>query len=141
MKRSLALILSILLCVPGCAMRAPSAAVHGFRIPVPLHAKSRAPQEIPADYVSRLPVGDRVEVALKNGQRFKATFMGLEGDRVRLQKRTRLPEPPLSIPLTEIAAIGLDRGGTSTARAVLIGVGVGAATFFGILLAAIAASD
>ncbi len=133
MKRTLALVLSALLAVPGCALQSKPAAA---RFSIPLHRPSVAAQDVPASYVSQLPVGRRVEVILKDGSRFKATFMGVEGEQVRLQKRTRIPESPILVPLAQMAALNLDDGGIGGAKAVLIGIGVGAATFFGLLLIA-----
>ena len=139
MKRLLALVLSVLFALPGCALQSRSTA---SRFSVAAHPPARVAQEVTASYASQLPVGRRVDVVLKDGSRFKATFMGVEGDQVRLQKRTRIPERPILVPLGQVAALALDEGGgPSTVKAILTGVAVGAATFFGLLLVAIAGSN
>ena len=94
--------------------------------------------EIPRSYVEQLPVGRQVEVRLKDGERFKGTFMGVEGDAVRVQPSTRIPVPPRVLPIADLVQLRLDSGnGGSVARAVLIGAATGAAVFFTALLIAI----
>jgi hypothetical protein len=138
MKRTVALVLSMLLALPGCALQSRSRPV---RFSIPLHRVAAPAQEVTAGYVSQLPVGRRVEVTLTDGSRFKAILMGLEGDQVRLQKRTRIPERPILVPLAQVAALSLDEGGMSGTKALLIGLGAGAATFFGLLLLAVASNN
>lgn len=139
MKRGLAVLLSVLIALPGCSARyAPS--VNGVPL-APRRAAPSAPQGITRDYVDRLPVGARVKVALRSGESFAATYMGVEAEAVRVQKRTRIPEPPFTIPFGDLTVFALDQGGTGTAKAVLIGIGVGVATFFSILAIAAATWD
>lgn len=137
MMRLLAVLLCAALALPGCALRgavAPQAR--------PGTAASPAPQYITRAYAEKLPVGSKVRVTLHDGQSFSATFMGLEGEAVRLQKRTRIPEEPLVIPLAHLAVLALDQGGIGSARALLIGIGAGVGTFFAILfIVAAAVSD
>jgi len=96
-------------------------------------------QEIPASYAAELPAGREVDVRLKDGDRFRATFMGVEGESVRVQRTGRIPVPPEVIPLDSIASLRLVHDGTSVGKALVIGIASGAATFFGIFILAIAA--
>ena len=100
------------------------------------------PRWITREYAEKLPVGTKVKVERKNGDSFTATFMGVEGDAVRIQKRTRIPEPPLLIPLEELVVLALDTGGgIGAAKAAVVGVVTGVGTFFFVLLLAAAAWD
>ena len=138
MKRGLAVLLAVLIASPGCSTRLASPTLNGVPI-VPRRAAPPAPQAITRAYADRLPVGARVKVAVRSGESFSAIYMGVEDDAVRVQKRTRIPEAPFPIPLADLTMLALDEGGTSAAKAALIGVGVGVATFFGILAIAAAA--
>jgi hypothetical protein len=137
MKSVLAVVLCASLLAPGCAVRSssldPRVAVDGT---------PRQGGEIPRSYAEQLPVGREVEVRLKSGERFKGTFMGVEGDGVRVQPSTRIPVPPRVVPLGDLVQLRLSTGnGGSVAKAIIVGVASGAAVFFGLLLVAIAASD
>ncbi len=133
MKRLLAAILSASLASSGCGM---TAVRMGSRASVAARPSARdaAPQGVPRDYAGQLPVGARVRVSVAGGRSFIATFMGVEGDAIRVQARTRIPEAPVVIPLADVVELRLDQNGASMAKAILVGAGVGAATFFGILL-------
>lgn len=97
---------------------------------------------ITREYAEKLPVGTKVKVERRDGKSFTATFMGVEGDAVRLQRRTRIPEPPIVIPLSELAVLAVDdRGGGGAVKNALVGAAVGAGTFFFLLLLAAAAWD
>lgn len=135
MKRLLVVLLCAAIVAPGCAVRTAS------RAPSTLNG-DRAVQapEIPRSYAQELPVGRQVEVRLKSGERFKGTYMGVEGDAIRVQPSTRVPVPPRVILLADLSVLRLDQSGASSpARAILIGVASGAATFFGLILFSIAA--
>ena len=57
-----------------------------------------------------------------------------------MQKNTRIAEPPVDIPVREIARVTLETsGGSSGAKAVAIGIASGVAAFFAILAIAFAA--
>lgn len=85
-------------------------------------------------YVRQLPPGSRVRLELLDGRRLTGTLMGLDGDAVVVQPRTRLPEPERVIPLDQLAWLEPDAGGAGAGRAVAIGVLSGAASFLALLL-------
>lgn len=137
MNRLLALLLSAVIALPGCAI-APVARRTLMRPPQPGSAQ---PPVITREYARQLAVGSKVKVALRTGDRFSATYMGVEGDSVRVQKRTRVPEPPLVLPLTSLSALELDTGGIGLGKAIAIGAGVGAGAIVATLLILAAAWD
>jgi hypothetical protein len=138
MRSVIAVVLCASLLAPGCAVRSSSL---GPR----LDPAGVAPQggEIPRAYAEQLPVGKEVEVRLKSGEHFKGTFMGVEGDAVRVQPSTRIPVPPRVVPLDDLAQLRLSSTNSVGAigKAIIIGATTGAAVFLGLLLVAIAASD
>ena len=136
MRSVLALLLCVSLLTPACAVRSSSLEPRaGF-------GAAGQSGEIPRAYVEQLPVGRDVEVRLRGGERFKGTYMGLEGESIRVQPSTRIPVPPRVVPLADLVQLRLAPGGNggSVAKAVLIGAATGAGVFFGLLLIAIASS-
>ena len=122
----------------ACAGRVP--ALHTMPQPGSLQ-----PTEAPATgsvdwerYARALPAGMRVRVVLLDGTRFTATLLGVEGHDLVLQRTTRVPEQPRHVPAGDVAALARDEGGVSAGKAVLIGLGVGAASFVTLLLVTIA---
>lgn len=140
MKRLLAALVSASLASSGCGVTAVTMR-SGNPVAARPPAREAAPQGVPRDYAAQLQMGARVHVSLAGGRSFDATFMGVEGEAIRVQARTRIPEQPLVIPLADVVELRLAQNGTSMTKAILVGVGVGAATFFGILLALLAASN
>ncbi|MSO56204.1 MAG: hypothetical protein EXQ55_04680 [Acidobacteria bacterium] len=92
-------------------------------------------------YTERLPIGSTVRVRTTDGRRLTAVLAIVDDTGVTLELKTRLPEPPRHIPFDELQQLELKQNGSSVAKTVAIGVGVGASTFFGILLIMFAAWD
>jgi hypothetical protein len=138
--RPLAVVLVWSLALNACAFRAPALQA----VPPPNGARqgSWTHSDEYVRYIKSLPPGTPVRVAMRDGERLSAIFLGAEGDQIVLKPRTRIPEPERRVPIDRIAAIEVDErsGGISTGRAVLIGVLSGAATFFGLLLILAAAA-
>jgi hypothetical protein len=57
-----------------------------------------------------------------------------------VQKHTRVPEPPIEVPMAQVARVTLEDTGSSVGRSIGIGIAAGLGVFFGIL-AIIAAAD
>jgi hypothetical protein len=94
-----------------------------------------------ADYVGRLQAGSKVRVERTDGATLHGTLMKAAPDAIVVQKNTRIPEAPVQIPLAQIARVTVENGsGTSTAKAVAIGIASGVGAFFAILAIAFAAS-
>lgn len=91
-------------------------------------------------YIERIPPGSRVRVMLTNGDRLRGTLMVVDGEDVVLRERTRMPEPPLRIPLDRIADVELIQNG-SLGKAIAIGAGAGAAAALGVFFVILATID
>ena len=129
MKRTLALVLSVALATAGCT----AARAQGPRVPT----RAGAPQPdatVMASYIRELPVGSRVRVSLADGTTIHGTLMRADGDPIVVQKRTRIPEPPLEIPVKDVLALELERKNGNTARAIALGAAAGAAASLGVLM-------
>lgn len=142
MRRTLAIVLSMVLALPACAPRYRPL-MHATA-PVSSQTPATTPSAVEAwrSFLGRLPAGAHIKVTLKNGKGLRATLMQLTDDTVVVNPRTRVPEPVLVIQLAELAAVELENeSGTSIAKAVGIGVAAGVGAFFTILLIAITAID
>jgi hypothetical protein len=95
-----------------------------------------------AQYVQKLPTGSKVKVERASADSVKGTLMSATDTVLVVQRDTRIPEAPMNIPLDQVTRVTVDNG-TSTGKAVGIGVAVGVASFFGValILAAIFGGD
>lgn len=86
----------------------------------------------------KVPAGSRVRVELNDGNRFKAVMLAVEGEQIILQKRTRLPEPPLRLDPSQISYMELEgpRDGWSKMVAIGAAIGTGVTLAFLAILAA-----
>jgi hypothetical protein len=137
MKGTTALLLCIALAAPGCATTGTTGAVTapgaGFAV---------ANRSVLAEYVQRIPLGSPVLVQFTNGKEMRGTLMKATEQNVFVQPKTRIPEPPLEIPLTEVMGVALEpKKGGSVARSIAIGAGVGVGAAVGFILILIAAFD
>jgi hypothetical protein len=85
-------------------------------------------------YIRQLPVGSRVRVGLADGTVIRGTLIKAQGDPIAVQRRTRIPEPPLEIPLKSVRAVELEKNGNGPGRAIAIGAAAGAGAALGVLL-------
>ena len=91
--------------------------------------------KVMADYLRQLPVGSRVRLSRLKGDEIRGTLMKNDGDPVVIQRRARVPEAPIAVPMQEILAVELDvAGGGNPARTIAIGAGVAAAATLAVLL-------
>jgi len=138
MKRSLVLLLCVLLAAPGCATSTRGRMSYAtFAAPSSASLQRAVPVDagLMAEFVRQLPVGSRVRVSLANGAVVRGTLMKRDADPIVVQKRTRIPESPVEIPISTIVAMELDSSnGTNVARSVGIAAGAAAVVVFGVLL-------
>lgn len=126
-RQMLATVLSAALLATGCA------SAGGSRVAQPAQPSAVDPA-VMADYVSRIPAGSRVRVERTDGHTVHGTLMKSTGQAVTVQRNTRVAEPPAEIPIGSIVRVTLETtGGTSTAKAIAIGIASGVGAFFGIL--------
>jgi hypothetical protein len=128
--RWLALLLCVLLAAPGCATTGTTPA------PAPATERDLA---VLGEYVQKLRPGSTVRIDLVDGRDLRGTLMKATAQQVVVQLRTRVPEPPLEIALTDLLRIAPETGnGSNVGKMIGIGVAAGGAAalaFFMILFA------
>lgn len=86
-------------------------------------------------FAAKTEIGSELNVRLVNGQRFKATLVGVRDNDVLLQPKGRAAVRVQPVPYEEI--VSLERRtnrGMSAGKAAAIGVGTGVGAFFGTML-------
>lgn len=85
-----------------------------------------------------VPLGTKVKVRTLEGKKVSGTLMRVDTSSVMVKKNTRVPEPAVLVPFTDISTLEKDTGSNvNVAKAILIGAGVGAGvllTMFAIAL-------
>lgn len=129
MKQLIALTLCASL-VSGCAGGAALSRQAGVRT-----APAADTREAIADFARTLPAGSRVSVTLDSGQRIRGTLMKATAREIVVQPRTRVPEPPLEIPLDQVRAVEPEQPNSGgIGRAIAIGAAVGAGATLAVLM-------
>jgi hypothetical protein len=95
-------------------------------------------QAVLAEYVQRLPAGMRIRVDRTGGAVVKGTLMKASDAGIVVQRRTRVPEPPLEIPMADVLAV-TPESSNGIAKAIGIGAAAGAAAALGTILILVAA--
>ena len=97
--------------------------------------QSAATRAAVAEYVQQLKPGLAVRVGRTDGRTIRATLMKATADTLVLQPRTRLPEPPVEIPLSEVVSVTPETSnGSNIGKAIGIGIAAGAGAVLGIFL-------
>ena len=125
MRKLMAMMLALAIVTTGCASAA------GPRVAIAQQPAAVSTVSM-SEYVQRLQTGSRVKVERTDGSSLRGTLMKAGADAIVVQKNTRVPEPPIEIPVAQIARVTID-GGTSTGKAVGIGIASGVGAFFAIL--------
>jgi len=125
MRKLMAMVLALAMVTTGCASAA------GPRVAIARQPAAAATVSM-SEYVQRLQTGSRVKVERTDGSSLRGTLMKAGADAIVVQKNTRVPEPPIEIPVAQIARVTIDAG-TSTGKAVGIGIASGVGAFFAIL--------
>ena len=131
MRKLLCLTLTAMLALPGCATtRATS-----NRMSATGGRQSSVDPRVMADYIRQLPVGSRVRLTRVSGDDIRGTLMKNDGDPVVIQRRTRIPEAPIEVPLRDVLAVELDAPGNgSPGRTIAIGAAAAAAGTLSVFL-------
>ena len=137
MRRAFTVLLIVVLLAPGCA----TARMSDTRFTQPT-GTSLPDRALMTAYLEQLPAGSRVRARLAGGDTVRGTLMQATEKGIVVQPRTRMPEPPVTIPIERIQAVEIDTS-SGTGRAVAIGAAAGGGAALGVilLLAAIFAGD
>jgi hypothetical protein len=88
---------------------------------------------------SAMPLGSRVKAQTNSGARVSGTLMSVTDEAVIIKKKTRLPEPAVTVSFAELAGLELQTGeGMSAGKIIGVGLAAGAGailTLFGFFLA------
>jgi len=127
-KRAMAAFICVAVVTSGCA----SAAGPRYARATPQSTASAADPALMADYLQHLPAGSKVKIERTDGHVLKGTLMKVEAESIVVQRNTRVPETPVTVPMREIARVTLDSG-SSTGKTVGITVAASVGATFGVL--------
>ena len=89
-----------------------------------------------------IPIGSRVKVRTTDGRRMTATLMAADSQRVIVKRRSRVPEPAVSIAFAELSELRRDEGGgMSVGKAIGIGLAAGVGAILTLFAIAVTVSD
>ena len=86
-----------------------------------------------AEYAQRIAVGSKVRVERTSGPALRGTLLKAAPGAITVQRNTRVPEPPVEIPIDTITRLTLDQPTASVGRNIAIGVASGVGATFGVL--------
>jgi len=88
-----------------------------------------------AEYIQKLPPGTEVRVGRSNGHAVRGTLIKGTDESIFVQPKTRIAEPVVEIPMTDVVQVTFERhGGNSVGRAIGAGAAAGAAATLAIFL-------
>jgi hypothetical protein len=94
------------------------------------------------EMAAAIPLGSRVKAQTTEGRRVNGTIMSVTGDAVIIKKKTRLPEPAVTIPFAELARLELQTNeGMSIGKVLGIGLAAGAGAILTLFAFAVALDD
>lgn len=138
--RALAGVLIVSMAAPGCAMSARPRFAQAQA--GPSIERQIADRTVMAEYVQKLPLGSAVRVERASGRTVRGTLMKATDQLLIVQPRTRLPVPPVEIPLADVLAVTPESGnGTNIAKAIAIGAAAGAGAALAVFFIIVAALD
>lgn len=130
MHRAMATLVCAGLAFPGCAARGG-----GGVVLAPAHVQTGADPHVLAEYAQRLPPGTQVRVGRRTGRVLRGTLVKATDSSIVIQPRTRVPEPPVDIPLAAVVSIVPETPGrTNVGKVVAIAAAAGAGATLGVLL-------
>ena len=89
-----------------------------------------------------IPIGTRVKLQTTSGRRMTATLMAVDDEGVIVKRVSRVPEPAVSIPFSELARLEREqKGGFSIGKALGVGVAAGAGAILTMFFIAMSLSD
>lgn len=88
-----------------------------------------------AEFLQKLPPGAAVRVDRTGGTTLRGTLMKASSQSLIVQPRTRIPEPAVEIPLTEVLRVTPEgSNGSNLGKAIGIGVAAGAGAALSVFL-------
>jgi hypothetical protein len=134
MRRTLAVMLVVALMVPGCA------AARATTSSPPVVSPTADP--VIGTFVRSLPAGSKVRVEVAHGRTLRGTLLQATDAALTVQRNTRIPEPPVTVPMRDVQRVTIDAPASSS-RGMALGAAVGAGTAVGLLwlIAAIVFND
>jgi hypothetical protein len=101
-------------------------------------AAAQTPAGIWRSFAERVSIGTELDVRLEDGQRMRATLVGVREDAVLLQPKTRITVPVQAVPYDKIVRMEPRKRGHSAGKALAIGAATGAGVFFGVMAVLVA---
>jgi hypothetical protein len=137
-RQTLAVLLCAALVAPGCASTS-----YRFSALQPMPGQSGDARQVadPAiigTFARQLPAGSHVRVRVAAGRTIRGTFMTVTDGQIVVQPRTRIMEPAIRIPISEVIGIEVEQP-NNVGKAIAIGVTTGAAAALGVFLLILAA--
>jgi hypothetical protein len=77
--------------------------------------------------VAQMPIGARLKVWTRDGERFKAILLSVDASVIRVKPVTRVPEPSRLLSLDTIERIERDQDSVNVGKYVGVGASIGAA--------------
>jgi hypothetical protein len=102
-------------------------------------SSAQTPADTWRQFAERVEVGTELNVRLTNGQRVRATLIGVGDDAVLLQPRTRVPVAVQAVSYSDILRMERRGKGIGAGKAAAIGVAAGVGAFFGTMAVLVAA--
>jgi hypothetical protein len=114
---------TLVLCVVVAMFAAGPLDVWALQKSAPSDREAQALKQMAA----AIPLGSRVKAQITSGKRLSGTLMSVSDDAVIIKKRTRLPEPAVTVAFAELSGLELQTSeGMSVGKAVGIGLAAGA---------------
>ena len=127
---------AIVLCVV-LAVAAGPADVWASQNTVTTDVEAKALREM----ASAIPLGSRVKAQTNRGAQVNGTLMSVTGEAVIIKKKTRLPEPAVTVPFVELSRLELQQNeGMTVGKMIGVGLAAGAGAIL-TLFAFVAAFD
>ena len=130
MRRATAMLLCAGLALPGCA----TARAGGVTI-APARVQPGVESHVLAEYVQRLPPGSDLRIGRRTGGTLRGTLVKATALSVVVQPRTRVPVPPIEIPLTDVVSVIPETPGrTHVGKVIGLAAAAGAGAALGVLM-------
>ncbi len=138
LRRMIVLALCVTVAAPGCASaRLNHAGVAVASAPDPGQGVDPATL---ADYLKTLPLGKTIRVERVDGRSLRGMLLKVTDRSLTFQEKTRIPEPAIEIPFSEILRVTPDnKNGTNVAKTIGIGAAAAAGAVLTVFLILVAA--